>query len=492
MDWQDKVRQHPVIVAAIAIFLLLGISMRIASCSIEHSAETKLEATQNDFAALEEKYASLASKLETAKKTHSPQYLSKFEINSLTEAMDKAKAILAQAEESESPDEIVALSEEANDSSRYVMNEIERRLAYIQQLDLALANYQAEVALLAEKIASCKQTIQELIGQGFFPEHFSEATNICEKVQTIYGQLQEEINKNQDDLDYLKIWGGAKENQKIVENALQMARGVPELTKENAARIAEVQSRTEKTRGLHLRAFAAAQNLEKYPKYRCLGEVNSAMNSLLPISVMLSGAQTQNGMKAQEFQQAAETLRQIDSLLATAKSTFDNAVNTENRLDTAVKSVFSKKNAAGRAIGDAHEEIEEYDYNDQSDAENLLRQAKQKQSDAQSLESNDPIQSHDLYVQAIDLANKAKNEVDTRARRTSPSHGVGVVFGTGSSSDDDDWGGGGGGFGGGGSDWGGGGGLGGGSDWGGGGDFGGASGGDFGGASGGDFGGGGF
>ena len=194
----------------------------------------------------------------------------------------------------------------------------------------------------------------------------------------------------------------------------------------------------------------------------------------------LQQTKTLNDMAHQRFQEATALLDRLATVRAESDRAFVTAIDRWRDVESAVAALSEREQSAVDAINRASGLISEYSYNNQNDAEDLLRDARAAMRDGQTLTATDPLTSQTQFASAKSKAEKAYDEIDTSARRTrhTVSHdatddddddsffgGGGGGGSWGSGSDNDDSGGGGG--------------------WGG---FGGPSGGDYGGPSGGDYG----
>ena len=485
---REEIGRRPGIFLTIIACLVLGFFMRGAGCLIIHSAETQVvevQAVANDTNAA---YERLIARTDDAKKEHNPRYLEQFEIASIDNALTSVKEKLKAADEAENPTEKRNLAQEAKQLLVQANKETKERLEYLDLLDQAKREFTIRLKELRDTLFSHTARIDKLVAEGFFRAHFAAAEKLITEAQGILDRA-EHMSPS---LDYLRIWQTANNGLRVTKDVGQLVERVSTLMTDNSRRLNEVWKKQQKVNELYPKAFAAAQNLEQYAAYRCLAGVNQSYAFFSGLVTQLADANQRNNMTRQEFEAVAAEINQIDQQLANADRVFVSAIDRWRDVQQAQSALVGKRKSAYDAVERARAEIQDYDYNNQSEAEGLLRDARASLRDAGNLESSDPVESTRKFTSTIAKANQAHDAVDTRSRRSLSQNddddddsGFGFGFGGGSSGSSG--GSGDGGFFGGGS----------GSDnsgggFGGGGDFGGPSGGDFGGASGGDFGGGDF
>lgn len=503
----EKLRQEawnkPGILVGIAACFVVILLTQGLKCIAVVSANSHLEEVVQLYDSVKSKDDAFIKRYAEALKNHHKSYLEKLNDNARGfNVIVDAKEKLEQAKTAEHPDTKNQLASEAYNGLKTVDGDRTQRLSYLDTLDQAKKEYAKNVKTLDSKFSEYGGLVSDLKAQGYFSEHFDANSLLLKKARDIHTHALESLGTplTGSDLqlpDYLAIWYETREGFGYVNEAMKLAQSVPRLAHDNQERIESLSSQLEKTGRLYSPAWAAAQHLSQYPKYNLANQVTNSYALFVSLGSRISEAKQYNDMSVQNFRLAAQVVNEIEGRRAEADRTFVDAIGKWKDLQAALANIPGKENAVAKKISEADEEIHDYSYNNQSEAEGYLRDARALHRDAQNLAKSDPIESLAKYDQAIHKAGQAYEEVDTSSRRSK----VRVVFGSGSDDDDDDSGFGGFFGGGGGSDdnsggggfFGGGGGS---NDSGGGffggGDFGGPSGGDFGGPSGGDFGGGDF
>lgn len=479
-------------IAACFVFILLAQGMK---CVATVSANSQVDEVSQLLAAANDQNKEFVARRVDAEKNHHKAYLEKLPIaNAFGPGIEDAGLDLLTAREAEHPNEKLKLAKTALDQLQTAVHGIKEALVYLNTLDQAKREYADNISALEDKFGEYHKVVNGLVAQGYFKMHFDEFYPLYNKAQYArdHARVSSSFPLTDSNLqlpDYLAIWQETREGIKYIDEARKLVEGVPQLVRENEDRIKRLYGQLEKTSGLYSVAWAASQHLAKYPNYNYTGKIVSAMTLLTDLRSKIHDAQNNNSMAVQQFTLAAQIINSVEGKRAEADHIFVEAIDKWKDVQSALAEIPQKERTANKKISEADEEVNDYNYNNQSDAEKHLRDARVLLRDARNTAESDPVASLAKYNQAIRKAEQAYEEVDTRSRRSK----VRVVFGSGSDDDDDDSGFGGF-FGGGSDDDSGGGGFfgGGGGDSSFGGDFGGPSGGDFGGPSGGDFGGGDF
>lgn len=489
-------RRRRLLVAMIACFGLAILAQMGRSCLVDRAETSVTALEQQSLKAAEQDVQNIRNMFTAAKVVHHPQYLKKFEMASLDPLLAEAKAKIEAAHAADHPNDKENLAQEAEQLIARLDKAIGERRQYLVQLNAAKDGYFEKVSLLRSSIFGAKGRVTSLVSRGFFKSHFAAIEELTQRAES---RLQETEKLNGVLLggtafpDYLKIWQTANDGLRIAEEAGRLIDEVPQRADKNKETLATIRRGIRGTEQLYPRAVAAAEHLTRYPRYACTADVLNAYRAMTNLENQLREAEVLNGMERQKFQEATTLLDNLATVRANSDRTFVLAIDRWRDVETAVAALSEREQTATRSINRASNQISDYSYNNQSDAEDFLRNARVALRDGQALTTTDPLGAKAQFESAESKANKAYDEVDTSPRRTSRrvSHDdtddvIGIVLGGDDDDDDDDgfFGGGGGGSWGGGSDddddSGGGGG------WGG--SFGGPSGEDFGGPSGGDFG----
>lgn len=422
----------------------------------------------------------LDGRFRVAKKIHRAEYLKSFETASLKKALNSAQEKLESAKFVHNPDKKTRLASAALELVSRIPVEVKERSEYLELLDSSRKGFVNRVVDLQTAITAHKKLVEDLVSQGFFQKHFQPSELLSGEAESLFQSAEKMLpdvvlmlqpeEQWISGVDYLGIWNMAQNGLGVVAEADRLTKRVPAFLKENQERTNILTRDLKRTKELYHRAFAAAQYLERYVPYRCLANVNRSNNLLAGLELRIEEAVHRNDMTRQDFQGAADILSAVGSQIAETDRVFVSAIDRWRDVQDAIATLDSHRKAADNAIDKAAEEIEDYDYNNQSEAENLLRDARVDFREGGNLRGNDPLRSRASYVSAKSKADLAYNNVDTSSRHStdisnSDSNGVGDsgFFGSGGSGSS-----GGGGPAGGG--------------------FGGPSGGDFGGPSGGNFG----
>lgn len=482
MTFMDRIREEarsrPQLVAGMIGFFALSLVMGGARSCIMSSASAQVADAQAEAAATRRAVAGLRERFEAAKQQHRLSYLASFEITSLERALRRSVKYLARAANAEHPSEKEQLAARTRTKLRDIAAGISERTSYLNRLDYALQEHESKTLRLVGAIVRLNLRVSELVAAGYFDTHFAAARRVGAEALERQRTARHELQRRIEERDYLRILELSEDGLRHVTQANGLAEAIPRLAEENQVRVRELRVALGRTVTLFARAWGSAESLGRYPRYACKGTVASANESLALLPGRIADAEQRTSMARQEFAAARDVLNQAADIVAKADRTFVGAIDTWRDLESAIAALPNRERDADRTIDRAAGHIREYDYNNQDDAESLLRDARAAFRDGKNQKRLDPIESRNLLAAAQTKADQAYNEVDTSARhRTTVSIG----------DDDDDSSGGnffGGGGGGGDSSGGGGGGF--------GGDFGGGSGGDFGGPSGGGFGGGDF
>lgn len=486
---REIVKERRKILTALVVCFCFGLTMQGIAWVMEQNAEANVARAESSIQEIFQQIKKLEVISEEAHRVHRPEYFKNFEVVSLGQALVFAREKLENAKSTNNPSEKSRLASEVLLAISQIPAGINVRVEYLKLLDTARKGFVGRVSNLGEAVIAYDTLVIGLVSQGYFEKHFQPSGRLREEAGSLLrqakgmfpggvlpeGQPSEEWISS---TDYLGIWNLLQNGLGTVAEADRLAKRVPALLKENQNRIQNLKQDLNRTAGIYNRAFAAAQHLERYAPYRCLANVNHANNLLAGLGLRIEEATSRNDMVRQDFQGASDILNAVGSQVAETDRVFVSAVDRWRDVQDAIASLENHRNIANKAISGAAGRIEEYDYNSQSEAESLLRDARVDFREGGNLRQGDPIRSRDSYVSAKSKADSAYNRVDTSSRRSSDDS-IGIGFGGSSSGSDGGF------FGSGGSDSGGGG-------FGGGGDFGGPSGGDFGGPSGGDFGSGGF
>ena len=265
---RQRHRQH-LVVALVACFGLAMIAQMGRSCLISR-AEAKVTAIeQQDLKATEQAVKNLMDSFGIAKTIHHPQYLERFDLASLEPQVARAKAQIKTAHETGNPDQKRLLSEQARQLLAVVSSITAERQAYLKLLDTAKDNYLSNIAALRTSIFGANGEIEKLVQGGFFKSNFAPMEELIGRAEN---SLQEATRLNGILLngvfpDYLKIWQVAKEGSRIAEEAAVLIRGIPERVRKNDQTISTVRQGIEATVRLYPRAMAAAEHLNRYPRY---------------------------------------------------------------------------------------------------------------------------------------------------------------------------------------------------------------------------------
>lgn len=486
---QEVVKQHRKALPAFIVCFCFGLTMQAVGWIMAQNAQANVLKAESSILENSKQIDELEVRFGEASKLHRAEYLKSFEVVSLKKILVLAQDKLENAKSVRDPSKKTQLALEALATILQVPSEIKARSEYLELLNRARRGFLNRVIDLDVAVSLHKKLVDSLVFQGFFERHFQPSVRLRNEAELLLqramamlpgGLLPEEQPNEQwvSGVDYLGIWNLLQDGIGTVIEAESLAKRVPALLKENQDRIQNLKQDLNRTAGIYHRAFAAAQYLERYAPYKCLVNVNRANNLLVGLGLRIEEATHRNDMARQDFRVAADILGAVGSQIAETDHVFVSAIDRWRDIQDAIFSLDSNLKSAESAIDRAARQIEDYDYNNQSDAENLLRDARIDFRDGSNLRGSDPLRSRASYLSAKSKADSAYDRVDTSSRRSS-NDSIGIGFGGSSGGS------GGGFFGSGGSDSGGGG-------FGSGGDFGGPSGGDFGGPSGGNFGSGGF
>lgn len=503
---REELDNRPGLFQAFIVCVVLALGMQCAQGLIAASAAKHLDAVQATWKQDGQwSLTRLRNRERGARSLHHTKYFSGFETASLDKLLVGAKQKLDAGIAADNPDTQQELASQAQVLIRRVKDGAQERLAYLDFLDRARREFLDKMTSLRGAIAGQTALVQTFVDKGYYPTHFAPADRLAGEAATLLGRAEKlqpslPTGATPDEswvskADYVAIWRLAEEGLRTVGEAARLARGVEALRQANDKRIETLRARTGEIRVLYARAFAASQHLERFEPYRCLIHVTRANGVLQGVNYQLTDAYNRNGMSTQQFQASADIINAVDAQLAGADQAFVQAIDRWKDVQSAITQIPAKRKSADAAIVRTDDQLDNYSWNNQSTAEDLLRDARALFREGDSYKESDPLKSARKFDEALAKATDAHDKVNTRSKPQprSSSSDFSVSIG------DDDGDSGGGGFlggGGGGGNSGGGGFFGGGDSGGGssgssgfGGDYGGPSGGDFGGPSGGDFGG---
>jgi uncharacterized membrane protein YgcG len=213
---------------------------------------------------------------------------------------------------------------------------------------------------------------------------------------------------------------------------------------DNENRISKLDTRDQALQDEYLRAVSAAQNLESYPNYRCLSQVQQAKSSFVSVEQFRAEATTLNSMETQKFNDASWRLAEAEKVKAASEAQFEEAIRSWQDIQAAIQSIPSARNQADSSISSAHSHISAYSHNGQSQARSYLDDAETAYDQGNALISSDPPQALAHFQKADNDADSAYSAVDTSDDTSTTTSSGG--WGSGSSGDSGGYSSGGGGF----------------------------------------------
>ena len=220
--------------------------------------------------------------------------------------------------------------------------------------------------------------------------------------------------------DYEAIYRECTAAMSEVERARAWIEEVPRLRDSNERRLVRYRDRLEFVRSLIPAAQEAALRLEPYPRYRMRGTLREAIRALATEDARLAEVARLNSMAVQDFDGAARLLAEIEGDLAARRDLFQQTINRAAELADARERIADQSRFAATAIARARQRLDQFRYNGQADAANLLRQAESAFQTGNGLWDADPIGALNAFSQARLLAERAYSAVDTRARISPP------------------------------------------------------------------------
>ena len=387
--------------------------------------------------------------LKNAFAVHNPDYLKKLSLVEAQAAAWNADTELLAAKNADTPEKIREHAQKASSRLNLIRTQSDSVNGYILFLDEALTRFRSEPERLSRLGAVVSNEIHDFTqNQGFFISHFEKARESIDRANVAnahaYGIRETLIWNNLP--DYKSVYEFCMLAQKDFDAARAASKAVVALRDENTKGIETLANGLAETRGLYRSALQAGENLERYPRYRMLGDVGRAWPRLSPIDQEIENAQSLNSMATQRFAQAKLELGQVRKTIQEVRACFELAIGTWRRLVAAINQLGDAERDAKAQISSAQSHISSYNHNTQTDAESYVSQAQSKLSTARKIKESDPIESLALFQKAESLAVSAYNSVDTSSRDDDSNSGIGGGFGGWGGGDSS---GGGGGFGGG-------------------------------------------
>lgn len=446
-------REYRGYLIAVVAFIVLFLGMNLVRFGQQLAFERDLKAAKTRFTEVNKIFSTAESDLETAKSNHLSLYTKDLTLkdtkSTLTEAQNAISGV-GKAKTFRAKHQVILF---INDRLNGVSQKVGIYNNYFTSLDLAEEKHTTEIDTLGKAINNCNTYIASQVSAGFFDKHFAEAkilvqdgTKLRDKAALVDKKF---IEKGLP--DYVQVYQTCLEGERLIANALSSSQSIQVRKNNNDSRISALPGRIQSAQMRYAEARGAADWLQSYPRYRCLDEVVSAGVRISSVSSYLESARGQNTMTTQDFSSAAQNLATADNLLTGYQNVFNQAISTRQSVQSAIYHLSIARNEARSAIDRAQEEINSNTQNDQSDAESLLRDARNDYSTAKGMENSDPPRSIDKYNEAESGADSAYNAVDTSTRSTSSDDSYSTTPSTSPSSDGGLSGGGGGGFGGGGS-----------------------------------------
>lgn len=428
---RNRLRASPGFVVALGLAALLVFVGGAVRHTVAKNAENAVAQADTDLQAAETTSQALAARYQSAKAKHLSKYFSRFEIDTIQVSVSKTKDSIAKARKESSPGRKSELALAASSALRTAVQQIAERNAYLNSLDQVFSGYKQALGVLREATIGAKAAADSRVALGYYESHFATSRAVYAKALTQLETAERVANTivERNLPDYVAVWNIANAGLGQAREAATLAIEVERLALDNEARVKAFRGKLQETERLYGNAVSAAERLRQYPKYSCVDQVRRARNSLNALGKQLDDVVVLNAMNRQDFQVAARILNSVDTVRAEADHVFVSAIDTWRDLQTAIQNVSSKKNSASSKISDAQSHINEYDYNDQDDAESLLRDANVAYRNASNFVSSDPIVAVQGFDDAYSKASRAYNQVDTSSRRSSSSGSSGVSFG---------------------------------------------------------------
>lgn len=469
----------------VLILFVLSLVFQGIRVSMVKAAQRQVEQTASKIALQASNFDQLKRHYEKAKGKHLAIYVQKISLQPIGVALAEAQRLRIEATQASHPNDKRSLAAQAAGKLTNLGGLLSERQSYLNLLDRALALHQSEPQNLTQGTNQARNYMSGLEKAGYFPANFLEPRQLLaaadQRLKRSHQLLREKLEKNSP--DYLGVYLVCLEGERFAKDSKKLTEAIPALRLSNESRLANLPDNAPEVKRGYEQAWMAANQLESYPNYRILDMVKDANNSFTEIQNSWEIAKDQNSMAKQEFELAAQNLAKAEEILAKANETFSKAINSWEEVQSAIRQNPGARRSAQKAISRAKNEIDDWSENDQSEAEDLLRKARDQLASGDLRRQSDPPSGLRYYHSAKSSADEAYEAVDThRHTSSSPSIGFGGSSDSGSSGSYGGYGGGGG-YSGGGSSGGG---------SGGGGGYGGPSGGGYGGPSGGGYGSGGF
>jgi hypothetical protein len=363
------------------------------------------------------------AQLEAARQNHLRMYLKDISLDGATKEMGAIQALCTKAGQADEPSTKAALAAEARDRANRLKDSFGDFTSYLQELDNAKAQYVSATTLLHQRGVGARAQISRLIQAGYFQNHFTEAYKALDAGDQLYALAAASLNKKVegDSPDYLGIYRTDNQGLGSVASALEMANAVPAQRTQTASQIDETTTTLPSVQEKYGRAYAAATQLEQYPRYRRLATIQHKNDALSRVPSLVAEARRCNGMDIQDFTGGARAIGEAQQIIEEASAYFDSTVNVLESIRSALRSLSSARSSAEHAIRRAKNEIDSYSQNDQSDAESTLSSARSSLRQGSSEVDSDPIASLSSYENAKRQADQAYDEVDTADHSYHPS-----------------------------------------------------------------------
>lgn len=425
----DHVAKRAWVLPLIGIYLfaqILGVTRGIVHQSAVDFAQ-KVEARHAQVtASLTTQQESLAR----AKAKHCASYLEHISYDALQRRLDEAKVIIDRAKKANESDFISGYAAQADRMFPEIEKGIVAHDGYLQELDEALLRYKEMPRELSAAIVSSTEHIDALERAGYYARHFVRSRELVVESQSHQKTVGMLLQNTSFDVgkqlpDYLAVYRTGNKGLRIARQVAALADSVPGLRLANERTASSLRTSLVELDSLYLRARASAERLDEYPRYRCLQAVVSAMSALATVSSDVSAALQANSMDRQEFDASATILNRANNRVVSTRATFTNAIETWRRMEGAIQAIPASRSSATSAIRQAQEEIDDYDWNSQDDAESTLERAQAQLNSGDRQRKTDPIRALEAYESAYSLAVTAKDEVDTSSKSSDSSIGGG-------------------------------------------------------------------
>lgn len=377
---------------------------------------------------LRAQFERVARRLRAAQEKHLPRYLEGVQLAEAARALDAAAALLGRSDRSPDPGDVRLCAETAAGHLTNVgpyLGQIEGRL---DQLDAALAEYPT----LPDRVESACREVEPIAArlreQGYFARHFAPAHEMLARARATAARARELARQpiERGLPDYEAIYRECTAALGDVERARAWIEEVPRRRESNERRLVRYRDRLGFVRSLIPAAEEAAIRLEPYPRYRMRGTLTEAIRALATEDPRLAEVSRRNSMEVQDFDGAARLLAEIEGDLAARRDLLQQAINRAAELVDARQRIEEQSRLAALTITRARQRLEQFRFNGQAEAANLLRQAESVFQSGNGLWDADPIGALTAFSQARLLAERAYSAVDTRAR-TAPPVGPGRI-----------------------------------------------------------------